>query len=162
MQTQHINREDTEKIFMVVHNVEATSITRGQGASYVGMALAQVSNDGHSVVRSTTDTSMMDFAGIAQQDIVADGFGLVQAWGFVDSIMCSHRAGNTTIDVADFTEAYLIPSATLPGTFTSTNPDLGLSRVAIIGGAKVQIWETVGLSMANGTPIFGKGFVRAI
>ena len=36
---QRVNRTDAEKIFMVVHNVEESSITTGFGARFVGWLL---------------------------------------------------------------------------------------------------------------------------
>lgn len=161
---QEVNRTDPEKIYMIVHNTEATSITRGQGVAFVGGAAAQVSNDGISAVRATANADLMRFAGIANRDIPADGYGLVQIWGYVDSIMFSHRASNTTIGFdPNVAHSYLIPSATKAGAFTSTAPQDALSVVGVGGGAMIQAWDTVVLSLSlhsAGGHVWGKGFVR--
>jgi len=82
-----VNREDPEKIFTVVHNVDADSITTGMGARYVGGVPAEdVSADGIQAVKIDSaggDPRMKQFAGIAKRDIPADDFGIVQCWGFV-------------------------------------------------------------------------------
>ena len=168
MQIQRTNRTDAEKVYIVVHNVEATSITTGQGAYFVGIqdGAAAASVDGKSVVRVGTAANMAQFAGVAAQDIVADGYGRTQIWGWCDSIMLSHRASNTTIGAGIVAETILTPSATLVGTFSSTTPQDALSVLAVgQAGRFVQIFETVVLSLSlwsTGGNIWGRGFVRGL
>ena len=86
MRHARVTRTEVEKVYMVVHNVEESSITTGFGARYVGGPDTEaVSNDGISVIKHATGTAGdLNFSGVAAQDIPADGYGLVQVWGFVD------------------------------------------------------------------------------
>ena len=164
MRFQRINREDAEKIFVVTHNVEESTIVKGYGARYVGGPDTEaVSNDGISVVKHSTGTAGdVNFAGVASQDIVADGFGLVQCWGFVDSIAMSFEA-DKTVGTEDFaTGGSVLISAGLAGTWTSGR-DIGIDNswvnVAVMS-KYVMLWDTVNISSTAGP--YGFGFVRAM
>ena len=170
MQIQRVNRTNAEKIFIIAHNAEANSITTGMGAMYcnaVNAAAAAVSADGISVLRITGAASMYSFAGIAAQDIPSDGYGRVQAWGYCDSIIMSHRASNTTIGAGLVAETFLLPGG-VAGTFTSTTAqDITLSSLTALGilSKTVQIFDTVVLSLSlhsAGAWVWGKGYVRAL
>ena len=54
-----------------------------------------------SLKHATGTAGDLNFAGVAEQDIVADGYGLVQVWGFVDSIAFSFEA-DKTVGTEDF------------------------------------------------------------
>lgn len=168
MLIQRVNRTDAEKVFIVVHNAEATSITTGQGMTFCNAAngaAAAASADGKSVLRMTGSNDLLNFAGIAKNDIVSDGYGLSQIWGYCDSIMMSHRAGNTTIGAGLIAETLLIPGG-LAGTFTST---AGQDALSVINpgcnGRLVAIFDTIVLSLSQystGGNVWGKGFVRGL
>lgn len=162
---QRVNRTDAEKVYIVVHNVDATSVTTGQGAVYcnaANAAAAAASADGKSVIRVTGSNDLMNFAGIAAQDIPADGYGRTQIWGYCDSIMVSHRAANTTIGAGLIAESVLIPAG-LAGTWTSTAGQDALSVINPGIGPRVMIFDTVVLSLSlhsAGANVWAKGFVR--
>jgi len=161
---QRVNRTDAEKIMVVVHNTEESTITTGFGARYIGGPDTEAtSNDGISVIKHATGTAGdINFAGVAIQDIVADGFGLVQCWGFVDSIAMSFEA-DKTVGTEDFAAGgSVLISAGLAGAWTSTR-DIGIDNswvnVAVMS-KYVMLWDTVNISVTNGP--YGFGFVRAM
>jgi hypothetical protein len=169
MLIQRVNRTDAEKVFIVIQNVNDTSITTGMGAVFCNAATgaaAGVSADGIQAVKTQNAVDTLSFAGVAAQDIQTLAYGLVQCWGYVDSVMLSHRAGNTTIGGALIAETVLQPTTTLDGTFTTETEQDGLSVAqAGVGGGYVQIFDTVVLSLSLhslGANVWGKGFVRAI
>jgi len=161
---QRINRDDAEKVFVVTHNVEETTITTGFGARYVGGPDTEaVSNDGISVIKHATGTpGDINFAGVAAQDILADDFGLVQCWGFVDSIAFSFEA-DKTVGTEDFaTGGSVLVSAGLAGAWTSGR-DLGDANSWLNEATHqkyVMVWDTVNISSTAGP--YGFGFVRAL
>lgn len=153
MQTQRVNRTDAEKIFAVVKNVDADSITTGFAARIVGGAAAEiVSTDGVNAVKATALTSQ--FAGIAAEDIASNGYGRVQVWGYVNSIAYSFEA-NKTVGVTGNALSFLKVSAA-PGLMTSTQVPEALSTAQ---HKFVQAFTTVNIS--GGVPT-GSGFVRAL
>ncbi len=166
MLTQRVNRTDAEKVFVVVHNTEASSLTTGYGARYVGGADTETaSDDGISVVMTTAGiASDLNFAGIAAQDTVADGYGLVQCWGYVDSIAYSFEA-DKTVGTEDFAiGGSILRQGSLAGTFTSERPaqfaGISTSIVEAVAISRyVMAWDTVNIS--GGVP-YGPGFVRAL
>lgn len=153
MQTQRVNRSDAEKIFMVIKNVDADSITTGWATRIVGAAAAEiVSSDGVNAVKPTALNSQ--FAGIAAEDIVSNGFGRVQVWGYVNSIAYSFEA-NKTVGVTGNASSFLKVGGAV-GTFTSTQVPEALSTAQ---SKFVQAFTTVNIS--GGIP-YGSGFVRAL
>ena len=161
---QRINRTEAEKIFIVCHNVEESTITTGFGARFVGGPDTEaVSNDGASVIKHATGTAGdINFAGVAEKDIVADGVGLVQCWGFVDSIAMSFEA-DKTVGTEDFaTGGSVLISAGLAGAWTSGR-DLGAANSwlnNVTHSKYVMLWDTVNISSTAGP--YGSGFVRAM
>lgn len=108
---QQLNRVDAEKIQIMVKNVDGGgSITTGMGAALVQTG---ASVDGISSVRSTA-ALWKGFVGVAAQDIAINGFGLVTAWGYANSIAISNVGSSITITAGD----YLKPGAAT-GTFFS-------------------------------------------
>lgn len=152
MQTQRVNRTDAEKVFIVIKNVDVDSITTGFGVRHVGGAAAEIaSTDGNQSVKSGLSPL---FVGIAFQDIASNGVGLVQSWGYVNSIAYSAEA-NKTVGVTGLANAFLKAGAVL-GTFTSTQVPEAIST----GGFKyVLAVTTVNIS---GTPAYGSAIVRAL
>jgi hypothetical protein len=111
MLIQQLNRTDAEKIQIIVKNVDGSgSITTGMGAVVVQTG---ASVDGISAVRSTA-ALWKGFVGVAQQDIAINGFGLVTAWGYANSVAISNVGSSITITAGD----YLKPGA-VAGTFFS-------------------------------------------
>ena len=164
-----VNRTSAEKVFIVVHNVEASSITTGMGATFCNAVLgaaAAASADGLSVlrVRASTNGDMISFAGIAAQDIVSDGYGLTQVWGYNSSIMMSHEAANLTVGAGLVAESILQPGS-LAGTFTSKTPQDALSTYNIgQAGRIIQIYDTCNISLSahSAVGVYAKGFIRGL
>ncbi len=173
MLIQRVNRTDAEKVYIVVKNSDASSITTGLGAMFAHIAGGSpaASVDGAGVLLVTgasaaaSNEAMMNFAGIAAADIPSGSVGLVQNWGYCNSIAVSHRGANTTIGAGLIAEVMLMPSA-LAGTFTSTVPQDALSVYQPGGaGMVVMIADTVVLSLSLhslGAYVWAKGFVRGI
>lgn len=152
MQIQRVNRTDAEKVFIVVKNVDASTTTTGFGVRYVGGAAAEIaSTDGISTVKAGLSAQ---FAGIAIEDIPSNGFGRVQAYGYVNSIAFSAEA-DKTVGVTGIANSFLKVGA-VAGSWTSTQAEAALTTGAY---RYVQAWTTVNIS--GGVPT-GSGFVRAL
>ena len=155
MQIQRVNRSDAEKVFLVVQNVEATTATTGLAMRYVGGAVAEVvSADGVQCVLLEAAASVANFSGIAVQDIAVNGYGRVQAWGYVTTIRLSAIA-DVTVGVEGIAKAFLKVGGQA-GTWASTATPQSLSTACY---KYVQAWTTAGIS--GGTPTCS-GFVRAL
>jgi hypothetical protein len=150
-----VNRTDAEKVFINVHNVAGATATTGRGLFFVGGTGAMLaSTDGLQVALGPADASGCMLAGISNQDIPDDGYGLCQAWGYVNSIELSAEA-NKTVGCTALVETFLIAGA-VAGTFTSTRTPQSLSTVAY---RYVQCLNTTNIS---GGLVYAKGFVRAL
>ena len=119
MQIQRINRTDAEKVYLVVHNVEATSITTGMGVALAaGNEDVVASADGISAVRFTASAELRpSFVGVAKADIAANEYGLVQSFGYAASISLSPKTYKTIVLLAG---ASLLGIGGGAGTFMST------------------------------------------
>ena len=81
-----VQRTEAEKVFTVIRNVDADSITSGMGVRYVGGAPAEtVSADVIQcvMISKADDELLIQFAGIAAEDISSDGYGWLQ-YGWAD------------------------------------------------------------------------------
>ena len=155
MFSHQVNRTDADKVFTVVHNVDGASITTGHGVRYVGGTGAEVvSADGIQAVKINAAADCYNFAGIAAQDIADTEYGLVQCWGYVDSIMLSHEGTSVTVGCLAANETILLPGPP-NGTWTSLQIPQGLST---FGFKYVQVWNTTNVS----AQAWCKGFVRAL
>lgn len=162
MLIQKVSRTTAEKIYLICQNSEATSVSTGMGARFMGgLAAEVVSTDGVQVCKTDGDANMCQFAGIADQDIAALGYGRIQAWGYVNSILLSAEA-DKTIGVLARASSFLRNGA-VAGTFTSVAGATNLSTLTIAGllpyTKYVQIMTTVNIS---GGLNYGSGFVRAL
>lgn len=152
---QRVNRTQAEKIFLILTNGGAATITTGFGTRYLGALAAEVvSTDGAQVIPVDADTAMCQFAGIADQDIASLGVGRVQAWGYVNSIAYSAEADKTVSVFARL--GTILKKGAVNGTFTSALAQETLSTFAY---KYVQAMTTVNIS--GGVP-YGSGFVRAL
>lgn len=159
MQTQRVNRTDAEKVYLVVKNVDADSITTGMGVRLIGGAAAEiVSTDGINAIKhaagATGDATMPQFVGIAVEDIASNGYGRVQAWGIVNSVLLSAEA-NKTVGVTGIANSFLKAGA-VAGSFTSTRTAQALSTQAY---KYVQALTTTNIS---GGLNYTKAYVRAL
>ena len=97
MQSQKVNRTDSEKIFYSIKNVSGSSMAKNQGAV---LACTGNSADGVNAV-DPVDTSFMGWVGIVDADIVDTGYGRVQCWGYRDSVLLSHEGTSVTVTIGD-------------------------------------------------------------
>lgn len=152
MLIQQLNRTDPEKVAICIKNVEATSITMGMAVAYcIGTA---ASFDGVNAVKpaSGTAANLPGFIGVALQDIASNGFGLVQMFGSVASVLLSNVATSVTIASGD----PLIPSP-LGGFFSSGAPTYAASGFGWVIASAVPANT---LSVA--APLYCSGVVRAL
>jgi hypothetical protein len=153
MLIQQLNRNDAERVQLVVKNVDGSgSITTGMGAALVATA---ASGDGIGAVKTTaTAGNANNFCGVALQDIPINGYGLVTAWGYAASVLISQSVGSWTITAGDV----LIQSATQAGAFTSVVTNAALStamyKYVVAIGAIVD-------TISNPRPYIS-GIVRAL
>ena len=152
MLLQQLNRTDPEKVQITVRNVEATSIT-------LGMAVALCigtsgSFDGIQCVRpaSGTAANLPGFLGVALQDIASNGFGLVQIFGPVASVLLSNVGTSVTIAAGD----PLIPSPAA-GLFSSAVPSYAASGFGWVIASNVPA-----NTMSQAAPLYCSGFVRGM
>lgn len=141
-----------ERGFLTIKNVEATSITTGQGVALrIGTS---ASFDGTSAVRATSATAadLPGFLGVAVQDIPSNGFGLVQCFGNCASVLISNQTTSITINTGD----PLIPSP-LAGAFASAVPSYAASGFGWVIASNVPSNTT-----SQAAPLYASGFVRAI
>jgi hypothetical protein len=167
MLIQRVNRTDAEKVYLICQNGEATSISTGMGARYLGgIAGEVVSSDGVQVCKlatgTTGDATFYQFAGIADQDIASLGYGRIQAWGFCNSVLLSQETDKTCGLLARADS--LLKCGGASGSFTSvgyagTNCST-LTVGAVVGYGKfVQNMTTCNIS---GSLPYTKAFVRAL
>ena len=157
-----VSREEAEKVYTVGRNVDADSITTGMAARYVGGAPAEeVSTDGINMVKTTVaaDPNMLLFAGIAVQDIPADGYGEFQNFGYVDSVLLSHVGTSITVGTFGGINNCLLRPGGKAGTLFSGGPVDFTSIVPVTPlYHHVMAFNTTGLSA--GPAAYAKGFIR--
>ncbi len=127
MQVGTVNRDNPERVYMSIKNVEGATITTGMGVAY---ALG-VSNDGLSATIANAAADFPGFLGIALSDIPNNEYGRIQTAGFVNSILVSNVGTSLTINAAD-------PMVPAPGGFFSGAPTYANS-----GFKWVQVASTV-------------------
>lgn len=152
MLIQQLNRTDAEKVQIVVKNVDGGgSITTG-----LGVALVQTgaSIDGISAVRSTA-ALWKGFVGVAQQDIAINGFGLVTAWGYANSVQISNVGTSITVTAGD----YLKPGAVAGTFFSGQAADQTLSTLLY---RSVLTASTVPTALSALADSYVAGFVRGL
>lgn len=148
---KHAARGD-ERAFLSIKNVDASSITTGQG---VALCLGNAASfDGTNVVKpaSGTAANLPGFLGVAVADIASNAYGLVQVFGNVLSVLLSNMGTSVTVTSGD----PLIPSA-LAGAFFSAAPTYAASG---FGWVIVSNAPTTTLSQA--APLYCSGFVRGL
>jgi len=111
---KHAARGD-ERAFITVQGVEASSLTLGYlVAVRVG---TNASFDGTQAVLADSGNAvdLPGFLGVAAQDIVANGFGIIQNLGPAASVWISNVGTSLTINVGDA----LVPGALAGGGFSA-------------------------------------------
>ena len=157
MQSQRVNRTDAEKIYLVVKNVSATVATAGSAMRYRGVlgGAENVSADGVQAQLLAAVAEMPGLAGIAVEDIAANGYGRVQAWGYCNTALFSFEA-DKTCGIVSISEMWCQPGGA-GGTLTS---GLGPEAAMLSTNYKyIQQLSTVNIS--GGAPS-GAVFVRAL
>jgi len=148
---QQLNRTDPERVQLIVKNVDGGgSITTGLGACLVPSG---ASIDGISSVKATA-ALQKGFVGVATQDIAINGYGLVTAWGYVNSVQISNVGTSLTITAGDT----LIPGA-VAGTFFSSVTAQAMSTLLY---KYVFAATTVPVDLSNLNQSFVAGVVRAL
>lgn len=152
MLIQQLNRTDAEKIQLMVKNVDGGgSITTGLGAAF---PITGASIDGISSVRATGALAR-GFVGVATQDIAINGFGLVTAWGFVNSVQISNVGTSITITGGDILRAGSVAGTFFSGINNAETASTLLYRF-------VYAATTVPVDISNLNQSFVSGIVRAI
>lgn len=163
MDIQRINRSDAEKIYIVIQNAEGATISTGMGARFMGALAAEVvSTDGVQACKIDADANFSQFAGIAEKDIAALGYGRVLAWGYCNSILLSQET-DKTIGVLSRATSFLRKGGAL-GTFTSTlDTATNLSTLTVAGIMPFVrgVQNLVTTNISSALP-YTKGFVRAV
>lgn len=151
MLIQQLNRTDPERVQLVVVNVDGGgSISVGQGACF---PITGASIDGISVVNSTAALAR-GFIGVATQNIAINAYGLVTAWGLVNSVQISNVGSSITITAGD----QLLAGA-VAGTFFSVITPQATSTQYY---RYVYAASTVPVDLSNLNQAFVKGIVRAL
>lgn len=89
---QKLNRDDAEKVFIIVKNVSGATIT----ANYPCVWDITASVDGLRVTKPATATLSL-FVGIADDNIADSGYGLVQVYGYRAS---AYMTNDTSVAIA--------------------------------------------------------------
>lgn len=148
---QQLNRTDPERIQLNVKNVDGGgSITTGLGVSF---PQSGASIDGINVVR-TTATLARGFIGVSVQDIPINGYGLVTAWGFVNSVQISNVGTSITITAGD-----QLKVSGIAGQFFSS---VAAETTSTQYYKYVYAATTVPVDLSNLNQSFVSGIVRAI
>ena len=157
MQIQRVNRTDAEKVYIVVKNVSATVATAGSAMRFRGTlgGAENVSADGIQSQLLAAVAEMPGLAGIAVENIAANSYGRVQAWGYCPTALFSFQA-DKTCGIVSISEMYLQPGAA-GGTLTSA---LG-PEAAMLSTNYKYIMNLSTVNISGGAPS-GAVFVRAL
>lgn len=151
MLIQQLNRTDPERVQLMVKNVDGGgSITTGLGACF---PISGASIDGISAVKSTAALAR-GFVGVATQDIAINGFGLVTAWGQVNSVQISNVGSSITITAGD----QLLAGAVAGTFFSVITPQATSTQYYRF----VYAATTVPVDISNLNQAFVQGIVRAL
>lgn len=151
MLIQQLNRTDPERVQLIVLNVDGSgSISVGQGACF---PITGASIDGISVVNSTAALAR-GFIGVATQNIAINSYGLVTAWGLVNSVQISNVGTSITITAGD-----QLLAGSVAGTFFSAITPQATSTQYY---KYVFAATTVPVDLSNLNQSFVKGIVRAL
>lgn len=111
MQFATVNRENPERMYRSIKNVEGATITTGLP---VALALG-TSNDGVNATIANAAADYPGFVGIALTDIPNNEYGRIQGMGFVNSVLISNVGTSITINAGD-------PLVPAPGGMASAAP----------------------------------------
>jgi hypothetical protein len=94
MLLQKINRTDPEQVFVIVQNIQGSTLTATYPACYTGDAAA--GSHGLAVVQPATSILPL-FAGVSDENIADDGYGRVCAYGVVSAVV--NGGGNSVLSL---------------------------------------------------------------
>lgn len=151
MQVQQVNRTDEERVYIVVTNVDASSITKGYAVAF---AIGGNSFDGKAAVMpaSGTAANLPGFCGVADADIPSQTAGRVLAWGFAASVFLSRTNTSVTINQGD----PLVPGAAAGGLF-SVAPTYANAGFKFVLASNVPVTLSAAV-----TASYLSGFVRCL
>lgn len=148
---QQLNRTDPERVQLQIKNVDGGgSITTGLGACF---PISGASIDGISAVKATGALAR-GFVGVAVQDIAINGFGLVTAWGYVNSVQISNVGSSITVTAGD----QLLAGAVAGTFFSAITPQATSTQYYRF----VYAAGTVPVDISNLNQSFVPGVVRAL
>ena len=148
MQIQQVNRNDAEKVYILVKNVDGTgTITTGLA---VNLVPAGASIDGISAIQSTAAT-WKGFVGIAVQDIAVNAYGLVQSYGYCASVNISAVGSSITVTAGD-----TLKPGGVAGTLFSSLTDQAISTL-LYRYAYVAASQTI-----SANPSYTAAIIRAL
>lgn len=139
------------KLYIPVTNVEASSLTLGYA---VALRIAGASFNGNNAVMADDGnaTDLPGFIGVADGDIVSNGRGLVQCWGWAASVFLSRTNTSVTHNQGD----PLVPGAPAGG-LKSAAPTYANS------GFKFILLSNQPVTLSNAiTASYGSGLVRCL
>lgn len=149
MEIQQVSSSSAEAVYINVKNVDASTISAGYAACFMGPLAADVASaDGIQVVLSGA-SRVSSFAGIAAINIAVNAIGRVQNWGFLSGILLSQETDKTIGPVGG-----LVVGGLAGAMISST-----LQAVSTALYRYVQPMNTTNIS---GALPYGKGFIRAI
>lgn len=108
MHIRKLNRSSPEIVFLVVRNVDSTTLSVGRGVVWHG-STSTTTYEGIGVRYPKVTTDQLDgiarFAGvIMQQDIASSAYGWMQVYGLIDSVTVT---GSTAVNIGQgHTAAY--------------------------------------------------------
>jgi len=144
-----------EKVFVTVKNVDAASITTGNGVMFT-IAAAGASFDGIQAVNaiSTGGQSLTGLLGVAVKDIAVNAFGLVQTYGNCLSVLISVM--NTSITIG--TGNPLTPGPVI-GSWSSV---AGAPTYALSGFGYIIASNPPSNTLSQAAPLYSSGFIRCL
>lgn len=160
MLEMQVSRTEAQKVYTVVRNVEGDTVTGGMVMRFKGGVAADiVSADGVSAVKLSAAADFANLAGVAKRDIPSDGYGIVQNWGYVDSVLVSAIADSTVAP------GKIGRASAVGGAIEAVTGDnaINLSTLAISDSGRldhqIECWTTTNVS---GGLNYASGFIRAI
>lgn len=143
MLIQRINRDDAEKVFIIVKNVSGSTMTAG----YACVFDTGASVDGVRVTKASS-TDVQAFAGIIHENLANDSYGKCQIYGYRSSAYIYSSAGDS-----------------VTGDNLTCVADWGMTPAASAGTAKAFgfLCEAVSSSAASSQyHLTAKVFIRAM
>lgn len=135
---KRLNRDGAENAYVSVENVQGATITTGRAVAYALGA----SNDGVKAVIADAAADYPGFIGVANSDIPANDYGLVQIAGFIPSIWISNVGTSITVNAGD----PLVPAV---GGFASAAPTYANSGFKYLHASNVPVAVSAGGYMSG-------------